>query len=177
MRGLIWACGIMSSIANLIQNTIEALNPFFIWAASWQNQQNGMCIQQRLKISLGICPVLTESSLSIWRKLGSLATHWVRSKDSDQTGRMPRLIWVFAGRTVIMLVLSCCGSFDHLEYLHLPHLLMQNTIGELTLSLYIEKIHSRFFKHTFEKKIGKSECINRSFSVSRKIILQRNEVY
>ena len=28
------------------------------------------------------------------------------SKDSDQTGQMPRLIWVFAGRNVILLVLS-----------------------------------------------------------------------
>ena len=33
------------------------------------------------------------------------------SEDSDQTGRMPRLIWVFAGRTAIMLVLSWSGSF------------------------------------------------------------------
>ena len=49
-------------------------------------------------ISLGIHPVWSESSLSAWRKLGSLATHWVHSEDSDQTGWMPRLIWVFAGR-------------------------------------------------------------------------------
>ena len=41
-----------------------------------------------------ICPVWSESSLSAWRNLGSLATHWAHSKDSDQTGRMPRLIWV-----------------------------------------------------------------------------------
>ena len=27
------------------------------------------------------------------------ATHWAHNEDSDQTGRMPRLIWVFAGRT------------------------------------------------------------------------------
>ena len=40
-----------------------------------------------------------QSSLSAWRKLGSLATHWANSKDSDQTGRMPKLIWVFAERT------------------------------------------------------------------------------
>ena len=32
------------------------------------------------------------------------------SEVSDQTGRMPRLICVFAGRTVILLVLSCRGS-------------------------------------------------------------------
>ena len=34
-----------------------------------------------------------QSSLSAWRKLGSLATHWVHSEDSDQTGRMPKLIY------------------------------------------------------------------------------------
>ena len=69
------------------------------------------------KISLGIRPVWSESSLSAWRKLGSLATHWAHSEDSDQTGWMPRLIWVFAGRTLILLVLSCRGSFMH-KYMH-----------------------------------------------------------
>ena len=53
----------------------------------------------KTQISLGIRPVWSESSLSAWRKLGSLATHWVDSEDSDQTGRTPRLIWVFTGRT------------------------------------------------------------------------------
>ena len=53
----------------------------------------------KIQISLGIRPVWSYSSLSAWRKLGSLATQWAHSKDSDQTKRMPRLIWVFAGRT------------------------------------------------------------------------------
>ena len=53
----------------------------------------------KTRISLGIRPVWSESSLSTWRKLGSLATHWAHSEDSDQTGRMPRLIWIFAGCT------------------------------------------------------------------------------
>ena len=53
-----------------------------------------------------IRPVRSESSLSAWMKLGSLATHWVHSKDSDQTG----WIWVFAGCTVILLVLPWGGS-------------------------------------------------------------------
>ena len=66
--------------------------------------------QAKTQISLGIRPVWSESSLSPWRKLGSLATHWAHSEDSYQTGPMPRLIWVFAGRTVILLVLSWCGS-------------------------------------------------------------------
>ena len=66
----------------------------------------------KTQISLGIRPIWSESSLSAWRKLGSLATYWVDIKDSadDQTGRMPRLIPVFAGRTVILMVLSCGGS-------------------------------------------------------------------
>ena len=66
----------------------------------------------KTQISLGIRPVWSESSLSAWRNLGSLATHWAHSEDSDQTGQMPRLIWVFAGCTVILLVLSWGGSND-----------------------------------------------------------------
>ena len=65
----------------------------------------------KTQISLGICPVWSESSLSAWRSLGSLANNWVHSEEADQTGRMPRLIWVFAGRTVTLLVLSWGGSF------------------------------------------------------------------
>ena len=34
----------------------------------------------------------------------------MRTAKTDQTGRMPRLIWVFAGRTVTLLVLSWGGS-------------------------------------------------------------------
>ena len=57
----------------------------------------------------------SESSLSAWRSSGSLATHWAHSKDSGKTGRMPRLIWVFAGRTLILLVFSCRGSYVHIK--------------------------------------------------------------
>ena len=53
----------------------------------------------KTQIGLGIRPVWSESSQSTGRNIGSLANHWVHSKDSDQTGQMPRLIWVFAGRT------------------------------------------------------------------------------
>ena len=62
------------------------------------------------QISLDIRPVWSQSLLAAWRKLGSLAIHWAHSEDSDQTGRMPRLIWVFAGRTLILLVLLCRDS-------------------------------------------------------------------
>ena len=55
----------------------------------------------KTQISLGIRPVWSECWLSAWRKLGSLTTHWAHSKDSDQTGRMPRLIWLFSGCTSV----------------------------------------------------------------------------
>ena len=71
---------------------------------------------ERTRISLGICPVWSESSLSAWRNFGPLATHWAHSRDSDQTGRMPRLIWVFAGRTLILFVLSRGGSYLYHSY-------------------------------------------------------------
>ena len=62
---------------------------------------------------MGIRPVWSESSLlSAWRKLGSLTTHWAHSEDSDQTGQMSRLICVFTGHTVILLVFSWGGSFS-----------------------------------------------------------------
>ena len=52
----------------------------------------------------------SESSLSAWINIGSSNTHLAHCEDSDQTGRMPNLIWVFTGRTVILLVLSWGGS-------------------------------------------------------------------
>ena len=69
-------------------------------------------------ITLGSCPVWSESLLLACRKLGSLATHWAYSEDSDQTGWMPRLIWVIAGHTghfvgFIMLWLSSCAIALH----------------------------------------------------------------
>ena len=61
-----------------------------IWttqAASWQKQQND-CVPSEDSDQPGHPPSLSESSLSAWRKLWSLATHWEHSKDSDQTGQM-----------------------------------------------------------------------------------------
>ena len=68
------------------------MNIRYKWAASWQNEQNGMCALRRLG--------------SAWASESSLCAQWVAkdpsilhadSEDSDQTWRMPRLIWVFAG--------------------------------------------------------------------------------
>ena len=51
------------------------------------------------QISLGICPVWSESSLYAQWVAKDRSFLYADSKDSDQTGRMPRLIWVFAGWT------------------------------------------------------------------------------
>ena len=64
----------------------------------------------KTQISLGICPVWPESSqCAQWVAEDPSFLH-ADSEDSDQTGRMPRLIWVFSGRTAILLVVSCRGS-------------------------------------------------------------------
>ena len=76
---------------------------------------------------MNVRPAMTQISLGIrpaWASAqsdqSSLYAQWVAkdpsflhadSEDSDQTGWMPRLIWVFAGRTLTLLVLSWGGSF------------------------------------------------------------------
>ena len=53
----------------------------------------------KTQISLGIHPVLSESSLSAQWVAKDPSLIQANSEDSDLTGRMSRLIWVFAGRT------------------------------------------------------------------------------
>ena len=91
----------------------------------------------KTQISLGIRPVWSESSLSAWRKLKFLGNQWAHSEDSDQTRRMPRLIWVFAGRTATLLVLSCRGSYWSLK---IPWIKMQSQ------SLVEEKYKNTFLR-------------------------------
>ena len=52
----------------------------------------------KAQISLGVRPVRSESSLCAWWVKEPVLLH-ADSEDSDQTGWMPRLIWVFSGRT------------------------------------------------------------------------------
>ena len=72
----------------------------------------------KTQISLGIRPVSSASSLCAqWVAKDPSFLH-VDSEDSDQPGQMPRLIWVFVGRTVTLLVLSCRGSNVHVCNTH-----------------------------------------------------------
>ena len=85
-----------------------------IWTATWQNQQNE-CAQRRLRSAWASAQSDQSSLHAQCLAKGSSFLH-VDSKDSDQTGRMPRLIWVFAGRTLTLLfchvmahILEICG--------------------------------------------------------------------
>ena len=65
----------------------------------WHVKTNKMNVHPaKTQISLGIPPVWSESSLyAQWLAKDPSFLH-ADSEDSDQTGRMPRLIWVFARR-------------------------------------------------------------------------------
>ena len=67
----------------------------------WHDKTNKMSMRPaKTQISLGIRPVWSESSLCAqWVAKNPMFLH-ADSEDSDQTGRMPRLIWVFAWRTL-----------------------------------------------------------------------------
>ena len=82
-----------------------------IWAATWQNQQNG-CAPSEDSDRPGHPPSLirifavpTKKAWILSYPLSAQQRLWI------QTGQMPKLIWVFAGRTLILLVLSCRGSY------------------------------------------------------------------
>ena len=61
----------------------------------------------KTQISLSIRPVWSESSLCAQWVAKQPMFLQADSEDSDQTG----LIWVFAGRTLTSLVLSCRSSY------------------------------------------------------------------
>ena len=76
------------------------------------------------KTQINIFPVWSESSLCNWWIAKDLSFLHTDSKDTDQTGRMPRLIRVFAGRTVhfvgfvtLRLILFAVTSLDMLRHI------------------------------------------------------------
>ena len=87
-------------IALNVTNVGPAHTQHVVTSESRHDKTNKMSVRPaKTQISLGIRPVWSESSLSAWRKLGSLVTHWAHSEASDQTGRFPvgfvmsRRIW------------------------------------------------------------------------------------
>ena len=72
----------MQGVENLRRNMTKAIKWPVCPAKTWS--------------SLGIHPVWSIFSVRLIRFM-SLATHTAHSEDTDQTGQMPRLIWVFTG--------------------------------------------------------------------------------
>ena len=145
-----------------------------IWAAAWQNQQNGMCAQRGLG-SAWASTQSDQSLLSAWRKLRSLATHWAYSEHSDQTGRMPRLIWVFAGCTshfvgFVMRRLIFCLHFKdqntNEEWQHKKDIYISQTVDnhELCNLLYLQK---RFHVPQFTNGLQRQLLVDMDFSPLR----------
>ena len=75
----------------LLAKTCRPLWSIWIYRSrDMTKQTKWVCPQWRLR-SARASAQSDQSSLSAWRKLQSLATHRLHSKDSDQTRRMPRL--------------------------------------------------------------------------------------
>ena len=74
-----------------------------------------VCAQQRLRSAWASAHSDQSSLCAQWVAKDPSFFH-VDSEDSDQTGRMPRPIWVFTGHTVTLLVLSWGGSYHLLEW-------------------------------------------------------------
>ena len=74
-----------------------------------------LCAQRRLRSAWASAQ--SDQSLR-WALNGSKDPSFLHadSEDSDQIGRMPRLIRVFAGRTFIFLVLPCRGSLQYTQW-------------------------------------------------------------
>ena len=81
----------------------------------WHAKTNKICMSPAkitCKISLGILPVWSETS--VWAKWITVDQFFLPmdSGDFDLTELMPRLIRVFSWRTTTLLVFLCCGTYD-----------------------------------------------------------------
>ena len=87
------------------RSNVKVINiPLMLEQRVWKyephyDKTNKMTVALRRRISLGIRPVWSESSPCAQWVAKDPSFLQADSEDSDQTGRMPRLIWVFAGRT------------------------------------------------------------------------------
>ena len=88
--------------------------------------------------------------ITVRRKItGSLATQKAHSEDSDQTGRMPRLILVFAGRTATLLVLSGCDSDQTIFHRHNLDPTAHSPMSILIISFVLQQpLHTYARTHT-----------------------------
>ena len=93
------------------------LNRIFVYEPQYDKTNKMSVRPAKTQISLGICPVRSDSSLCAqWVAKDSRFLH-ADSKDSDQTWWMPRLIEVFAGRTCHFVGFVTCGMYQQITSL------------------------------------------------------------
>ena len=96
-NSIIWRhlCNVQGTIkinSSLLSYKIDKMSCLVTKPTKW------LCAQRRLRSAWASAQ--SDQSLRCSHEeslIWSLATHWADSEDSDQTGRMPRLISVFAG--------------------------------------------------------------------------------
>ena len=85
------------------------------WAAAWQNQQNDLCIQRRLRSAWAT----TQSDQSLHcpheESLGPYLPTEHTAKTLIKLGGCPGWSESSLGMQVILLGLSCCGSYLHIS--------------------------------------------------------------
>ena len=108
-----------SCVLEHISYLCQACRVIYHWAISLSLYQHKMshdmtkpakwlCAQRRLRSAWASAQSDQSSLRAQWVAKDPSFLH-ADSEDSDQTGRMTRLIWVFTERTLIWLVLSCRG--------------------------------------------------------------------
>ena len=115
-----WLCGFYYRAFHVEPCLAHCSRVFFLRGSfePRHDKTNKMSVRPaKTQISLSIHPVWSEFSLCAQLVAKDPGFLHADSEDSDQTRRIPRLIWVFAGRTFTLLVLSCRGSFQHYDHL------------------------------------------------------------
>ena len=102
-----------------------------IWVTAWQNQQNDLCTQWRLRSAWASAQSDQSSLLAQWIAKDVRLLH-VPSEDSDQTGWMPRLILVFAGYTGDFVGVVNSGSITKYFFQLLVSLLVCSGLTSLS---------------------------------------------
>ena len=130
-------------------STLCDLAAMYTWAAAWQNQPNGHCVQRRHRSACAF--VQSDQSLRCphEEKLGPQLSieRTAKCEDSDQTGRVSRLIWVFAGHKgyfvgLVMkwLTLRNCILIFASGLRNKPHFWRPGSLAQSTVSLTAEPV-------------------------------------
>ena len=98
------------NLKNLNLKTCKLINIRLDLSHNMTKPTKWLCAQRRLRSAWASA----QSDQSLRHPLEETLGPWLPiecTAKTDQAGWMPRLIWVFAGCTVILLVLSCRGTF------------------------------------------------------------------